>query len=189
MMTSSTGNGDVKSEIAFLTRALKSPSMREGIDRLAERARDESWTHEEFLVACLQREVTARESHGGQARIRAAKFPARKSLEEFDFDFARGLKRETIAHLGTLDFITAKENVVFLGPPGTGKSHLAIGLSIKACQAGHRVKFATATEWVTQLAQAHAEGRLQAELNKLSRYPLIVVDICRPRSYADLVSI
>ena len=107
--------------------------------RLAERARAESWTHEEFLAACLQREVAARESHGGEGRIRAARFPARKTLEEFDFDHARGLKRDVIAHLGTLDFVAAKENVVFLGPPGTGKTHLAIGLAIRACQAGHRV--------------------------------------------------
>ena len=59
-------------------------------------------------MACLQREVSARESHGGEGRIRAARFPARKSLEEFDFDHARGLKRDTIAHLGTLDFVAAK---------------------------------------------------------------------------------
>jgi DNA replication protein DnaC len=111
---------DTASEITFLTRALKAPTLRESVDRLAERARAENWTHEEFLVACLQREVSARESHGGEGRIRAARFPARKSLEEFDFDHARGLKRETIAHLGTLDFVTAKDNVVFLGPPSHG---------------------------------------------------------------------
>ena len=127
---------------------MKAPTLRESVDRLAERARAESWTHEEFLVACLQREVSARESHGGEGRIRAARFPARKSLEEFDFDHARGLKRDLIAHLGTLDFVTAKDNVVFLGPPGTGKTHLAIGLAIRACQAGHRVLFATAADWV-----------------------------------------
>ncbi len=114
---------DVSAELAFLTRALKAPTLREAIDRLAERARAESWTHEEFLAACLQREVAAREAHGGEGRIRAARFPGRKSLEDFDFDHARGLKREQIAHLGTLDFITARENVVFLGPPGTGKTH------------------------------------------------------------------
>ena len=113
------------------------------------------WTHEEFLVACLQREVSARDTHGGEGRIRAARFPARKVLEEFDFDHARGLKRENIAHLGTLDFVTAKDNVVFLGPPGTGKTHLATGLAIRACQAGHRVLFATAAEWVDRLATAH----------------------------------
>ena len=153
---------DTAAEVAFLTRALKAPTLRESVPRLAERARAESWTHEEFLVACLHREVSARESHGGESRIRAARFPARKSLEEFDFDHARGLKRDTIAHLGTLDFVTARENVVFLGPPGTGKTHLATGLAIRACQAGHRVLFATASEWVDRLP--------------LGRYPLLVVD-------------
>src|SRR6476660_9385946 len=125
---------DLTTEITFVTSALKAPTVREAVARLAERARAESWTHEEFLVACLQREVSARESYGGEGRIRAARFPSRKSLEEFDFDHARGLKRDTIAHLGTLDFVTARDNVVFLGPPGTGKTHLAIGLAIRACQ-------------------------------------------------------
>jgi DNA replication protein DnaC len=125
---------DLAAEIVFLTRALKAPTLRESVERLAERARTESWSHEEFLVACLQREVSARESHGGEGRIRAARFPARKSLEEFDFDHARGLKRDVIAHLGTLDFVAGKENAVFLGPPGTGKTHLAIGLGMRACQ-------------------------------------------------------
>jgi DNA replication protein DnaC len=114
---------DLSAEVAFLTRALKAPTLRESVERLAERARTESWTHEEFLVACLQREVAARESHGGEGRIRAARFPARKSLEDFDFDHQRSLKRDTISHLGTLDFVTARDNVVFLGPPGTGKTH------------------------------------------------------------------
>jgi DNA replication protein DnaC len=167
---------DLAAEVAFLTRALKAPALRESAGRLAERARAESWTHEEFLVACLQREVAAREAHGGEGRIRAARFPARKSLEEFDFDHARGLRRELIAHLGTLDFITARDNVVFLGPPGTGKTHLATGLAIRACQAGHRVAFATAAGWVARLAEAHHAGRLQAELTRLGRYPLLVID-------------
>jgi DNA replication protein DnaC len=149
---------DLTAELAFLTRALKAPTLRISVARLAERARAEGWTHEEFLAACLQREVAAREAHGGEGRIRQARFPARKSLEEFDFDHARGLKRETIAHLGTLDFVVAKENVVFLGPPGTGKTHLAIGLGVRACQAGHRVLFATAAGWVARLAEAHAKA-------------------------------
>jgi DNA replication protein DnaC len=167
---------DVVAEVAFLTRALKAPTLRESVTRLAERARAESWTHEEFLVACLQREVSARESHGGEGRIRAARFPSRKSIEEFDFDHARSLKRDVIAHLGTLDFVTARDNVVFLGPPGNGKTHLAIGLAMRACQAGHRVLFATASEWVARLADAHHAGRLQGELVRLGRYPLLVVD-------------
>ena len=167
---------DLTGEIAYLTRALKAPTLRDAVGRLAERARAESWSHEEFLIACLQREVSARESHGGEGRIRAARFPARKSLEEFDYEHARGLKRDAIAHLGTLDFVTARENVIFLGPPGTGKTHLATGLAIRACQAGHRVLFATAADWVATLAQAHHAGRLQAELVRLARYPLLVID-------------
>src|SRR5438034_993079 len=176
MTAAKTAPRDVLSEVAFLTRALKAPALRESVPRLAERARSESWSHEEFLIACLQREVAARESHGGEGRIRAARFPARKSLEEFDFDHARGLKRDLIAHLGTLDFIAGKQNVVFLGPPGTGKTHLATGIAIRACQAGHRVLFATAAEWVARLAQAHAAGKLQDELTRLGRMPLLVVD-------------
>jgi DNA replication protein DnaC len=73
---------DLAAEVAFLTRALKAPTLREAVPRLAERAREQSWSHEEFLIACLQREVSARESDGGEGRIRAARFPARKSLEE-----------------------------------------------------------------------------------------------------------
>ena len=176
MATTTTSGRDLAGELAFLTRALKAPTLRQSVARLADRARTEGWTHEEFLAACLQREVAARQAHGGEGRIRAAHFPARKSLEEFDFDHARGLKRDTVAHLGTLDFVTARDNVVFLGPPGTGKTHLAIGLGMRACQAGHRVLFATAAQWVARLADAHAAGRLQAELVRLGRYPLIVVD-------------
>jgi DNA replication protein DnaC len=167
---------NVSSEIAYLARALKAPSLAGAVERLAERARAESWTHEEFLAACLQREVAARESHGGEGRIRAARFPARKSLEDFDFDHQRSLKREVITHLGTLDFVTAKDNVVFLGPPGTGKTHLSTGLGIRACQAGHRVAFATAAQWVARLTDAHHAGTLQDELTRLGRVPLLIVD-------------
>src|SRR2546421_12214749 len=174
--TAATTSRDLAAEVAFLTRALKAPTLRESVARLADRARSEAWSHEEYLVACLQREVSARESHGGEGRIRPARFPARKSLEEFDFDHARGLKREVIAPLGPLDSVPTRDTVVFLGPPGTGKTPLAIGLAIRACQAGHRVGFATAAEWVARLAEAHHNGRLQAELTRLARVPLLVVD-------------
>src|SRR5437868_10159476 len=157
-MSTMTGR-DVTAEVAFLTRALKAPTLREAVPRLAERARAESWSHEEFLIACLQREVSARESHGGEGRIRAARFPSRKSLEDFDYDHARGLNREVIAHLGTLDFVTARDNVIFLGPPGTGKTHLATGLAIRACQAGHRVAFATAAGWRSEEHTSELQSR------------------------------
>jgi len=163
-------------DLAYLCRALKAPSLSAAVDRLGERARAESWTHEEFLAACLEREVAARQSNGGEIRVRAARFPARKTLEDFDFDHQRSLKRDVISHLGTLDFVEGKDNVVFLGPPGTGKTHLSIGLGMRACQAGHRVAFATAAEWVGRLGEAHHQGRLHAELTRLGRIPLLVID-------------
>src|SRR5437867_3176537 len=164
------------SDIAYLCRALKAPSLARSVERLAERARAETWTHEEFLAACLEREVAARQDHGGEGRIRTARFLARKTLEDFDYSFQRSLKRDQVAHLGTLDFIAERANVVFLGPPGTGKTHLAIGLGIRACQAGHRVLFNTAAEWVARLGDAHNQGRLHDALRRLGRYPLLVID-------------
>ena len=79
--------------------------------------------------------------------------------------------------------------MVFLGPPGTGKTHLATGLAIRACQAGHRVLFATASQWVARLAEAHHAGRLRAELTRFGRYPLLVIDLCRHRDYADVPAV
>jgi DNA replication protein DnaC len=124
----------------------------------------------------LELEVAARQAHGGENRIRAARFPARKTLEDFDFDHQRSIRREVIAHLGALDFIEARHNVVLLGPPGTGKTHLAIALGIRACQAGYRVAFAPAAQWVDRLGEAHAAGRLQQELQRLGRLPLLIID-------------
>ena len=103
-------------------------------------------------------------------------FPARKTIEEFDFDHQRSLKREVIAHLGTLGLRPGKENVVFLGPPGTGKTHRPIGLGIRACQAGHRVAFATAAGWVATPGRGPPAGRLHAELTRLGRIPLLIID-------------
>ena len=176
MPAKTTTSSSPDAELVYLTRALKVPTMREAIPRLAERARGEGWTHEQFLAACLEREVTARAAHGGELRVKAARFPARKSLEEFDFAHATGLKRDQVAHLGTLSFVTAKDNVILLGPPGTGKTHLAIALGIKACHAGHRVLFATAADWVARLAEAHHAGRFPDEIKRLARYPLLVID-------------
>jgi DNA replication protein DnaC len=125
-MAAKSTSRNVASEIAFLSRALKAPSLAASVERLAERARAESLTHEEFLASCLQREVAARESYGGEGRVRAARFPAGKSLEEFDYEHQRSLKRDQIAHLGTLDFVTGKEKVVFLGPAAADGKKIAL---------------------------------------------------------------
>ena len=169
-------SGDAASEVAFLARALKAPRLRERAGALAERAREGSWSYEEYLAAVLGEEVAARESHGGQARVQAARFPAVKTLDDFDFAFARGVKRETVLHLHQLDFLAEHMNVIFLGPPGTGKTHLSIALGVQAARRGHRVAFASAQQWVARLAQAKRQGRLDEELERIGRLPLIVVD-------------
>src|SRR6516164_5672434 len=164
------------SELAHLFRALKAPAAGRALPALADRAREESWSYEHFAEALLSTEVSARDSHGGESRIKTARFPARKTLEEFDFTFQRSVKKTVVEHLGQLDFLHAKENVILLGPPGTGKTHLAIALGIRACLAGQRVIFKTATEWVALLADAQRQGHLDEELRRLERIPLLVCD-------------
>jgi DNA replication protein DnaC len=165
-----------KAELAYLFRALKAPAAARALPKLAERARAEEWSYERFAEALLATEQPSRDAHGGEARIKAARFPQRKTLEEFDFSFQRSVQKTLVLHLGQLDFLAAKENVVLLGPPGTGKTHLAIALSIRACLQGQRVLFATATEWVARLADAQRQGRLADELRRLEWIPLLVVD-------------
>jgi DNA replication protein DnaC len=99
-------------QIEYYSRAMKAPRIREAAPRLASKARDNNWTHEEYLAAVLSREVAAREASGAETRARAAGFPARKSLEDFSFDHQPGVKRDTIAHLATGAFLTEASNIV-----------------------------------------------------------------------------
>ena len=163
-------------ELTHLFRALKAPAAARAMPKLVERARSEEWSYERFAEALLSTEISSRESSGGQLRIRAARFPSHKTLEEFDFTFQRSVKKQVIEHLGQLDFLHGKENVVLLGPPGTGKTHLATAIGIRACLAGQRVIFKTATEWVALLADAQRQGHLDDELKRLERIPLLICD-------------
>jgi DNA replication protein DnaC len=106
-----------QAELAHLFRALKAPAAARALPKLADRARAEEWSYERFAQTLLETEVSARDSHGGEARIRHARFPARKTLEEFDFSFQRSVRKQVIEHLGQLDFLHAKECIVALGPP------------------------------------------------------------------------
>ena len=162
-------------QLTYLAGALKAPRILESAGRLADQARDAGWSFEDYLAAVLEREVSARNASGAEMRIRSAGFGARKTLEDFDFD-AQPAVRNQIAALAGGGFLTEARNVVLLGPPGTGKTHLAIALGIQACRHGHRVLFATATDWVTRLSDAHRAGKLPAELTKLRRYGLIIID-------------
>ena len=135
---------------------------------IGERAGAEGWSHEEFLAVCLQRGVAAGEAHGGEAAsARLASRPARAWRSSTTTTPGRS-NAEIIGHLATLNFVLAQEERGLSRPTRTGKTHLAIGLGIRACQAGRRVLFATATEWVARQADAHSTGRLQPALVRLA---------------------
>jgi DNA replication protein DnaC len=133
------------SEVAYLARALKAPRVAKLASSLAEQARSEGWDYEQYLVQVLSEEVASRETHGGAARVKGAHFPQVKTLDDFDFSFQRSVKRAQISHLHQLDFLREATNVVFLGPPGTGKTHcetastVPVGTGVRIGPVGRRM--------------------------------------------------
>ncbi len=99
--------------------------------------------------------------------------PADQTLEDFDLEHLPSLRRDVLAHLTTGTFVPKAENVILLGPPGIGKTHLAIGLGVKAAHGGYSALFDTASNWIGRLSAAHHANRLEAELKKIRRYKLI----------------
>lgn len=167
---------EARSQIEYYARALRAPRIGDEFARQGDQAREADWSHEEYLAAVLSREVAEREASGDALRIKAARLPGRKHLKEFNFEHKPSADLSMIAHLGTSVFLSEAKNLVLLGPPGTGKTHLAVGIGIKAAQAGHRVLLDTAVGWVAKLQDAHPRGVLSAELTKLRRYGLLIVD-------------
>lgn len=117
-----TKTSDAVKQLTYLAGALKAPRILDVASRLADQARDAGWSFEDYLAAVLEREVSARNASGAEIRTRAAGFGARKTLEDFDWD-AQPTARQQIAALASGGFLLEAQNVVLLGPPGTGKTH------------------------------------------------------------------
>jgi len=130
----------------------------------------------EVLDHLMEEERRAKEASTIETRMRLARFPFRKDLKEFDFTFQPSIDRKVIHEFTTLKFIYNTENIVFLGPPGVGKTHLAVALGMETIKAGFTVFFTNASTLVEQLKVASLEDKLETRLRKLAKYNLVIVD-------------
>jgi DNA replication protein DnaC len=156
--------------------ALKMPSALEGLDNLVRRFEQGQITPLELIETLLQEERGLRESRRVKMALLTARLTTLKTLESFDFRFQPSLDRNRILTLAQLDFIERREVVHFLGPPGTGKSHLAVALGLEAVRAGKSVFFSTLADIVTALAKAERAGQLKERLTFYARNSLLIID-------------
>lgn len=155
---------------------LKMPGALEAVDAILSEVDGGGVTATEAIEKLLTAQVTLRNNRRLTAAMRSSRLPAVKTLEDFDFAFQPSIKREQIDSLHELGFLARKENVVFLGPPGVGKTHLAISLAIAAAKSGRRVYYGTLIDLVTSLEAAQVAGNLSRRLAVLTHPSLLVVD-------------
>ncbi|MBK8809895.1 MAG: ATP-binding protein [Acidobacteria bacterium] len=146
------------------------------LDTIAQRAAAEDWSYTEFLGRLLEGEVRHRQEMRVALSLQFARFPYPKRLGEFDFKAQPGVDRRLIDELATGRFLAEGRNIVFLGPPGVGKTHLAIGLGVMTAELGHRVYFTTAVDIARKLVRAMHENRLSREIKNLTRPKLLIID-------------
>jgi len=146
------------------------------LDMHLEAAAQQERTYAEFLCLLLEAEVEARRTRALAARMRMAGLPTPKTLGQFDFAFQPSVDERQVRELATLRFVSDASNVILLGPPGVGKTHLALGLAVEAIAGGHSVSFVTAHDLVTSLGQAAREGKLEMKLRRYLKPKVLVVD-------------
>lgn len=161
-------------ELEALFTRMKLETLSAQLDSVCEQAAKRELDYKAFLTEALATEWRGRHLRGTEVRLKQARFPAMKTLEAFDFDFQPSLDRKVVRELAALAFVERAENVILLGPPGVGKTHIAIGLGIKACEAGHRVLFLTLEELLSRLKRALSEHRLTQTLQQLT-YPRVLI--------------
>jgi DNA replication protein DnaC len=152
------------------------PGGLEALDGILSRVDGGELTASDAIEQLLGAQIALRNDRRLQAAMRSSRLPAIKTMADFDFSFQPSIKREQIDSLSELGFLERKENVVFLGPPGVGKTHLAIGLAIQAAQSGRRVYYGTLADLITSLEEAKAAGKLGYRLKMLTHPSLLVVD-------------
>ena len=155
---------------------LKMPGALEAVDDVLTRVDGGGVTASEAIEQLLGAQIMLRNNRRLQAAMRSSRLPGIKTLDDFDFSFQPSIKREQIDSLHELGFLARKENVIFLGPPGVGKTHLAISLAIAAAQSGRRVYYGALADLITSLEEAKTAGQLGRRLKILTYPSLLVID-------------
>jgi DNA replication protein DnaC len=163
-------------DIEELTIELKLPAIRNKFVEDAKDACINDISYEEFLYKLLEKEYILKSESSKQNRIRLAKFPYKKHIEDLVIEDLPADAKNKLKTLSSLDFINTGQNLILAGNPGTGKTHMAIGLGIKACLAGYKVLFITVSTLITQLKESRSQKVLRAFENKFDKYDLIIAD-------------
>ena len=162
--------------LAHHLKALKLPSFLREYDKLARQCAAEGVDHTRHLLRLAELELIERERRMVERRIKEARFPAVKSLDSFDFLSLPSLNKAMVLELARSEYVTRRENIIAVGNSGTGKSHIAIGLGLAACQKGLSVGFITAASLVHELIEAHDDKRLLRLQRQLAGYKLLIID-------------
>jgi len=157
-------------------KTLKLPTILREYESAAQLCAKDRSSYPEYLLRLSERELIEREQRAAERRIRAAKFPVLKTLESFDFKAQASINEAVVRELMRGEYIDRKENVLLIGNPGTGKSHLATALGHAACAQGRKVRFYSATSLVTQLLEQREERGLQRLQRQLERHHLLILD-------------
>jgi DNA replication protein DnaC len=157
-------------------KALKLPAMHEECEKVAAQCANDNVDHLAFLLRLCELELIGREKRATDRRLKAARFPTYKTLEDFAFKAQPSINRVLVSELMRCEYIDKRESVILLGNPGTGKTHLATVLGIAACHQGKKVRFWRVTELVTQLMEARDDRQLMRLKNQLAKLDLLILD-------------